>query len=212
MRTIIIADDHQIFRESLSELLTNKGFKIIGTVANGVELLNLLDQLKQTPDIIIMDIAMPELDGYQTSLKVLKKNRDLKILTLSSFGDEKYYSKMIKAGVKGFVLKNAGIHELKEAIDKIISGGNWFSNELLQKAIIYLNKKQINKEKIQLTQREFEILQLICSGFSTQKIADKLRLSTETIRTYRAALLTKTQCNNAPALVMYAIKNKLIEV
>jgi DNA-binding NarL/FixJ family response regulator len=210
MITIIIADDHQIFRESLSELLTKQGFKILGTAANGKQLLALLE--KSIPDVVIMDISMPEMDGYEASQKAVQKYPDIKILTLSSFGDEKYYYQMVQAGVKGFVLKNAGINELRQAIIEIEGGGSWFSNELLQKVIGSLNKKSATENTLKLTDRELEVLDLICKGLTAEKIGEELNLSQETIRTHRASLLSKTNCHNAPALVMYAIKNKLIEI
>ncbi len=210
MTTIIIVDDHQIFRESLVELLTKQGFKILGSAGNGKQLLSLLESL--TPDLVIMDIAMPEMDGYEASQKALEKYPDLKILTLSSFGDEKYYYQMVQAGVKGFVVKNAGINELKQAINEIVGGGSWFSNELLQKVISSLNKKPATDNSTKLTEREIEVLGFICKGLTAEKIAEELCLSQETVRTHRANLLSKTGCSNAPALVMYAIKNKLIDI
>jgi DNA-binding NarL/FixJ family response regulator len=210
MITITIADDHQIFRESLSELLSKQGFKVLGTAANGKQLLVLLE--KSIPDVVIMDISMPEMDGYEASMKAIEKYPGIKILTLSSFGDEKYYYEMVQAGVKGFVLKNAGIHELKQAITEIGEGGSWFSNDLLQKVISSLNKKSPKESSLKLTDRELEVLNLICKGYTAEKIAEELCLSQETIRTHRANLLSKTSCHNAPALVMYAIKNKLIEI
>jgi DNA-binding NarL/FixJ family response regulator len=210
MITITIADDHQIFRESLSELFTKQGFKVLGTAANGKQLLALLE--KSIPDVVIMDISMPEMDGFEATQKAVEKYPGIKILTLSSFGDEKYYYQMVQAGVKGFVLKNAGINELKLAITEIAHGGSWFSNDLLQKVISSLNKKSPKEGNLKLTDRELEVLNLICKGFTAEKIAEELCLSQETIRTYRANLLSKTNCHNAPALVIYAIKNQLIEI
>lgn len=210
MIRIILADDHQIFRESLSDLLTKQGFQILGTAKNGLQLLGLLE--KNVPDIVIMDISMPEMDGCEAAKIAVEKYPDIKILTLSSFGDEKYYYLMIKAGVKGFVLKNSGINELRHAITEIVEGGSWFSNELIQKVILSLNKKPTEDSGVKLTEREIEVLNLICKGYTAERMAEELCLSHETIRTYRANLLSKTGCNNAPSLVMYAIKNKIIEV
>ena len=210
MTTISITDDHQIFRQSLSELLTKQGFKVIAAAANGKQFLEQLES--RLPDLAILDIAMPEMDGREATLKALQKFPDLKILILSSFGDEKYYYQMVQAGVKGFVLKNAGINELKQAIIEIVNGGSWFSNELLQKVISSLNKKPSPENKVKLSDRELEVLNLICKGFTAEKIAEELNLSQETIRTHRSNLLSKTGCANAPALVMYAIKNKIVEI
>jgi len=210
MANIIIVDDHQIFRESLAELLTHLGFKIIAQAGSGVQLMELLNDHK--PDIILMDISMPEMDGHEATKNALAKFPDLKILTLSSFGDERYYYQMVSAGVKGFVLKDSGINELRQAINEILNGGSWFSSELLQKVIISLNKKTENDTKSKFSPRELEVLNFICKGFTAEQIADELNLSYDTIKTHRSNLLSKTSCNNAPALVIYAIKNKIIEI
>ena len=119
---------------------------------------------------------------------------------------------MVSAGVKGFIVKNAGINELKQAIIEVTNGGSWFSNELLQNVIYSMNKKTKDEHKIKLTDRELEVLKLVCKGLTAEKIAEELNLSFDTIRTYRANLLSKTECNNTAALVLYAIKNKLIEI
>lgn len=119
---------------------------------------------------------------------------------------------MVQAGVKGFVVKNAGINELKQALTEIYEGGNWFSAELLQNVMYSLNQKSVEDNKAKLSDRETEVLKLICKGLTAEKIAEQLNLSHDTIRTYRANLLAKTECPNAPALVMYAIKNKIIEI
>ncbi|HAN76365.1 MAG TPA: DNA-binding response regulator [Bacteroidales bacterium] len=210
MTTLFIVDDHKIFRESLAELMTKQGFKVIGMAGNGKQLLELLD--KSIPDLVIMDIAMPEMDGCEAAKIAMEKYPNLKILTLSSFGDEKYYYLMINAGVKGFVLKNAGINEVKQAATEILEGGSWFSAELMKSVINSMNKKTTTDASVKLSERELEVLKLICKGLTAEKIAEELNLSHETIRTYRANLLSKTGCSNAPALVLYAIKNRIIEL
>ncbi len=210
MNTLIIADDHQIFRDSLIEILSKQGFKIVGTAANGAQLLKLLENTK--PDLVITDISMPEMDGCEAAQKSLQKYPDLKILTLSSFGDEKYYYQMVAAGVKGFVLKNSGINELHKAIVEIINGGSWFSNELLQKVITSFKKKTETNVTDKFSERELEVLHLICRGLHIEQIATDLNISTDSVKAYRNDLLTITKCSNVPALVMYAIRNKIIEV
>ncbi len=210
MTSIIIVDDHQIIRDCLNDMFTKQGFKILATASNGKELLSALQT--KLPDIVILDIAMPEMDGYEATVKAIEKYPDLKIIILSSLTDQKYYYQMVSAGVKGFIAKNAGINELKQAIIEVASGGSWFSNELLQNIIYSMNKKKVEETKVKLTDRELEVLNLICKGLTAEKIAEELHLSHDTIRTYRANLLSKTECPNAPALVMYAIKHKIIEI
>jgi DNA-binding NarL/FixJ family response regulator len=209
MIKIILTDDHKIFRESLSKLLSSEQIaEVIAQAGNGKELLELLEQYK--PDLILMDISMPIMDGIETAKKAMEKYPDLKILTLSSFGDEKYYYKMVEAGVKGFVLKNSGISELEHAINEIATGGNWFSNELLQKVIKNIGKS--STKETNFSDREVEILKCICDGLTNDQIGEKIHLSPDTIKWHRNNLLSKTGCNNTAALIIYAIKNKVIEI
>jgi len=209
MLKIILADDHKIFRESLKKLLAAERIAdVIAEAGDGKQLLELLKI--HDPDLVIMDISMPNMDGIETTKKALESKPDLKVLTLSSFGDEKYYYKMVEAGVKGFVIKNSGISELEQAINEVSSGGSWFSNELLQKVIINISKSNIKEAEI--SDREIEILKYICDGLTNDQIAEKIHLSPDTVKWHRTNLLAKTGSNNTAAMVLYAIKNKLIEI
>ncbi len=213
MIKIILADDHVVFRQSLSFMLSrNTNAQIIAEASNGRELINILENLDESkePDVILMDIDMPEIDGIEATKLALKKNPNLKILTLSMFGDEKYYHLMIDAGVRGFVLKNADKAELEAAIKEVAEGGSWFSNDLLRRVIVSFNKQ--SKADNLLTKRETEVIKLICDGLTGEQIAKKLSLSFDTIRKHRSNLLSKTESTNTAALVMYAIKNKLVAV
>ena len=209
MIKILLADDHKIFRESLRKLLSiEKIAEVLAEAGDGKQLLELLD--KHTPDLVLMDISMPSMDGVEASKKALEKYPDLKILTLSSFGDEKYYYKMVEAGVKGFVLKNSGISELEQAIKEVAAGGSWFSNELLQKVIVNIGKT--SSKETEFSDREIEVLKSICDGLTNDQIAEKIHLSPDTVKWHRNNLLSKTGCNNTAALVLFAIKSKLIEI
>lgn len=209
MIKVILADDHKIFRESLRKMLVSEGIAdVIAEAGNGMQLLGLLDEYN--PDVVVMDISMPVMDGVETTKKALQKYPQLKILTLSSFGDEKYYFKMVEAGVKGFVIKSSGISELEQAITEIYEGGCWFSNELLRKVIVNIGKSPV--KEMEISDRELETLKMICDGLTNDQIAEKVHLSPETIKWHRNNLLSKTGCNNTAALVMYAIKNGLIQI
>jgi len=211
MIKIIIADDHRMFRESLKKILSlDKIAEVIDEAENGIELLELLNIHK--PDVILMDIAMPEMNGIEATKKALQKQPDVKILALSGFDDDKYYYSMVEAGVKGFVLKNSGIAELKNAITEVYNNNSWFSSELMQKVITKLNAKSKKNKSTDLSEREMEILQFICESLTNDQIADKLNLSSETVKWHRSNLLEKTSCLNTAGLVIYAIKNQLIEV
>jgi DNA-binding NarL/FixJ family response regulator len=210
---IILVDDHQIFRTSLKSLINNENIgKVIGEANNGKEFLKILED--QAPDLVLMDIDMPLMDGAEATLKAIEKYPDLKILVLSMFGEENYYYKMVNAGVKGFLLKSCDIKELETAINEVSNGESYFSNELLRKIINDFGKKPANPdiESNKLTNRELEVMKLICNGLTNEEIGDSLHISPKTVKGHRASLLSKTDSKNTPSLVIYAIKNKLIEL
>jgi DNA-binding NarL/FixJ family response regulator len=211
---LIITDDHAIFREGLGFVISQiPDFKLVGEASNGLELIELLKNLKA--DIILLDISMPQMDGIEATSKILAKNPNQKIITLSSFGQEAYYYKMIKAGVMGFVEKKAGKTELEEAIRTVASGQNYFPQGILRQLIFKVSnsgEEAIQNDLINLTNREKEVLLLICQGFSNTEIGEKLFLSPKTIDNHRTNLLQKTNTRNSANLVMFAIKNKLIDV
>lgn len=211
MYSVIIVDDHRMFRESLKKMLQMEGFvKVMGEASTGNEFLKML--ATHTPDVVLMDISMPEMDGVDATRKALEIQPDLKVLTLSSFGDERYYYSMIESGVKGFVLKSSGIHELLQAIEEVSSGGSWFSNELLRKVISSIGKSTNKNVKNELTDKEVEVMRFVCEGYTTEQIAKDLNLNYETVKSIRDGILKKTNSPNTAALVMYAIRNSLIEI
>jgi DNA-binding NarL/FixJ family response regulator len=210
---IIIVDDHLIFRQGLTALISGQNIAcVIGEASNGKEYLELLITLK--PDLVLMDIDMPHMNGMEATEKSLALHPDLKIIAFTMFSDEDYYYKMIDLGVRGFILKSSGILELKNAIAQVMNGDSYFSNELLRKIINRLGRKNREnpEEKIVLTEREMEILQHICLGLTNDEIAQKLFISTKTVKRHRANLLEKTMCKNTPSLILYAIKNKLVNL
>ena len=210
---IILVDDHLNFRQGLKSIFTIENIaNVIGEASNGLELLNLLTHLK--PDLVLMDIDMPHMNGLEATEKALELMPELKIIAFSMFSDEEYYYKMIDRGVKGFILKTSGINELENAIKNVMSGDTYFSNELLRKIINNFGHSNSNKPAVQdnLTDREIEILQQICLGLSTDEIAEKLFISPKTVKSHKSNLLEKTVCKNTPALILFAIKNKIVEI
>jgi DNA-binding NarL/FixJ family response regulator len=210
---IIIVDDHLIFRQGLKSIITLENIaNVIGEASNGLELLKLLTNLK--PDLVLMDIDMPHMNGLDATEKAMELMPELKIIAFSMFSDEEYYYKMIDRGVKGFILKTSGIKELENAIQNVMSGDSYFSNELLRKIINNFGHSTNNKPTLQdnLTEREIEILQQICLGLSTDEIAEKLFISPKTVKSHKSNLLEKTVCKNTPALILFAIKNKIVEL
>jgi DNA-binding NarL/FixJ family response regulator len=211
---IIIVDDHLIFRQGLKSILTAEGIaNVIGEASNGVELIKLLSHLK--PDLILMDIDMPQMNGLEATEKAIEMQPDIKIIAFSMFSDEEYYYKMIDRGVKGFILKTSGINELEIAIQNVMLGESYFSNELLRKIITNFGKNNNSSKPSaseNLTDREIEVLQQICLGLNTDEIAEKLFISPKTVKSHKSNLLEKTVCKNTPSLILFAIKNKIVEI
>jgi DNA-binding NarL/FixJ family response regulator len=204
---IIIADDHSLFRQGLKLILEDiENVEVVADVANGKELVEITGMLQ--PDLIIMDINMPLINGIEASRLLLHENPDLKILVISMYGEEQYYNSVIENGVKGFILKDAENTELRAAVNLILNGKTYFSQELLLKLI---RNRKVNAQ-ISLTHREQEVLNLICQGFSSMEIAVKLFLSERTVESHRANLLDKTGCRNSLSLVLYAFRNNLVTI
>ncbi|MEI6565662.1 MAG: response regulator transcription factor [Verrucomicrobiota bacterium] len=210
---VFIVDDHSIIRQGLKHILAVECIAtVIGEASNGEEFIELLSHLK--PDLVLMDIDMPHMNGIEATQKALQLMPDLKIIIFTMFGCEDYYYKMIDLGVKGFILKSDGITELEKAIRDVMAGESYFSNELLLNIIKNLGAKKSNKqiEKIDLTSREREVLQNICLGLTNMEMAQKLFISPKTVKCHRSNLLAKTNCNNTPGLILFAIKNKIVEL
>ncbi|HZK08629.1 MAG TPA: response regulator transcription factor [Bacteroidales bacterium] len=204
---LIIVDDHTLFRNGLRALLENHYENInIREAGSGEQFLELLQQT--VPDLVLMDISMPGMDGAEATRLALAEHPQLKIVALSMFGDEAYYYKMIDAGVQGFVLKDSEIAQVREAIETVMDGDTYFSHELLLKVIRkmpYTSPTEATAE-IQLSGREMEVLQLICDGLSNQDIAEKLFISKRTVDKHRSNILSKTNSRNTAQLVMTAIR------
>jgi DNA-binding NarL/FixJ family response regulator len=208
---IIIADDHQLFRNGLKILLNAfPEFEVTGEASNGEEFVRILSNTKA--EIALMDINMPEMDGIEATRKGLKISPDTSIIALSMYGEEEYYYKMVDAGAKGFVLKDSDISEVKEAILAVRKGGSYFSQELLYHVIQKIKLRENESKSANLSKREKEILLKICEGLSNQEIAETLFISKRTVDKHRANLLGKTNSKNTASLILFAIKNKLIEI
>ena len=210
---IYLVDDHKLFREGLKLLLSTQDFvHHMYEASNGREFLENLSFVDC--DVVLMDIEMPEINGIDATREALKIKPGLKIIVLSMYGDEQYYYQMIDAGAKGFMLKNTGIENVITAIRKVAVGENFFSEELLFNILNTMRdaKNEPDSRDNELSEREMEILCHVCKGKSNQEIADELFISKRTVDKHRANLLSKTGCRNTAALVMYAIKNKMIDV
>ncbi len=208
---IIIADDHQLFRNGLKILLNAfPDFEVAGEASNGQEFLKVLRDTKA--DVALMDINMPEMDGIEATRRGLRLCPTIDIIALSMYGEEEYYYKMVDAGAKGFILKDSDISEVKDAIITVRKGGSFFSQELLYHVIQKIKHRENESKTANLSKREKEILIKICEGLSNQEIAEALFISKRTVDKHRANLLGKTNSKNTASLILFAIRNKLIEI
>lgn len=211
---IILVDDHSLFRNGLRGLLErNEGFRVVGEASSGEEFLSLLEQESFAADIVFMDFSMPGLDGAQTTERALARRPDLRIITLSLFGEESYYSRMVEAGARGFLLKDSDIGDVLEAIAAVMGGGSYFSPRLLSSLTGRMHAREHDElADDQLSSREREILVAVCRGLSNQEIADELFISKRTVDKHRANILEKTGCKNTASLVVYAIRNGIVDI
>ncbi len=211
---VILVDDHKIFRDGFRQLLQRFSYvEVIDEASNGLELLKVLET--KDPDIIFMDINMPHLDGVEASKRSLETYPDLKIIALTTFLDDDYLEQMLMAGVEGYMLKSADIDEFEKAIVKVYSGGNYFSDEivsLLSDKLNILRKRKVQQQELpKLTDRENEILELICKGFGNKQIAEQTFLSPKTIEKHKSSLFQKTGTYNTVNLVIYTFKHQLVK-
>jgi DNA-binding NarL/FixJ family response regulator len=216
MIRIAIVEDHHLFREGVKLILNHtEGFKIVAEFSNGSEFIDALPNLEV--DVVLMDISMPVMDGIEATRLAVSKKPDIKILTLSMHGEEEYYYRMLSSGVKGFILKESKSHELIEAVKWVANGDNYFSQELLRKLVFKFGPKGFPKNKgtiqsTDISSREYDVLKLICQGYTNAEIADKLFISPRTVEGHRGSLLRKTDTKNTVALIMFSLKTGLLKL
>jgi DNA-binding NarL/FixJ family response regulator len=205
---IALVDDHALFRNGLRGLIDGKrNCRVVAEASDGAEFLD--NEKAMAADVVFMDIAMPTLSGDKATIAALERRPDLKVICLSMFGDERYYSRMVEAGAKGFLLKDSSIEEVFAAIEAVVNGEEYICNDVMR----MLSEAMRRNDEIKvLSEREIDVLLGICRGLSTQEIADGLFISKRTVDTHRANILEKTGSNNTASLVVYAIKHGLVEI
>jgi len=205
---VIIVDDHLMVRTGLSLILKdNDKLSVIAEAVDGDDFLHLLNN--HSPDVVLMDINMPKMNGFEATKAAILRRPDLKIIALSMHDDEEYIESMMQAGAKGFLLKTVKADKLYKAIEMVMAGENFFSQDVMKVLTKKLYSKTIEGEQIIINPREKEVLILLCNGLSTQEIAEKLNISPRTVESHRAHLLEKTNSKNTISLVLYALKYKL---
>ena len=214
---LFVVDDHPIVREGIISLLKeNSAYEIVGEASNGKEALALIGGMNPLPEVVLMDITMPVMDGVVCTGELFKQyNGRIKVLTLTMMNQSLHIRSMLEAGASGYILKNCDKTELFDAIDPVYRGETYFSQAVSREVMNEMTKVKIaghTTAPVELSKRELEVLQLIVKDMSNQQIADALYISIRTVETHKLNMISKTATNNVAGLVVYAIKNRLVDI
>lgn len=215
MANIVLVDDHVLLRNGLAELVKSLGHIVLFEADNGKQFVEKLTT-KLIPDLVLMDINMPEMDGFETTQWLKQNHPDVKVLALSMYDNETSIIRMLKCGAKGYILKDSEPTELKAAIEDIMNKGFYYSDLVSGKLMHAINKLDDNndglKSLVPLNDRETDFLKYTCSELTYKEIADKMFVSPRTIDGYRDTLFEKLHVKTRVGLVMYAIKNGIVNI
>jgi two-component system, NarL family, invasion response regulator UvrY len=215
MASIALVDDHSLLRKGLAQIVESLGYTVAFEADNGKEFTEKIDKV-HLPDIVLMDINMPEMDGFQTTQWLKKNHPGINVLALSMYDNESSIIRMLKCGAKGYILKDSEPAELRTAIDALMTKGFYYSDLVSGKLIHAINKIDDEdgelKSLIQLNERETDFLKYACTEMTYKEIADKMFVSPRTIDGYRDGLFEKLHIKTRVGLVMYAIKNGIVNV
>ena len=215
MATIVLTDDHILLRNGLAALVKALGHTVLFEADNGKDFTSKLDN-NNLPDVLLLDINMPEMDGYETAQWIKENHPDIKVLALSMYDNENSIIKMLKCGAKGYILKDSEPAELKNAIDAVLTKGYYYSDLVSGKLIHAINKIDDNGSDINtitnLNERETDFLKYTCTELTYKEIADKMFVSPRTIDGYRDALFYKLHVKTRVGLALYAIKNGIVQL
>ena len=210
---ILIADDHGIVRKGLRlQLEQDPMFEVVGEATEGREAIRMAEEL--LPDVVIMDIAMPTLNGIQATAQLIKKNPQIGVIILSMYSDETYLNRTLAAGAKGYLLKESADMDIDSAVRAVAEGKPFFSpaiaNTLLEDYMRQLQQRGLQDSYDLLTDREKEVLQLLAEGKSNKEIASMLNLSTNTVETHRTRIMQKLNLHSSAEIVLYAVRKRII--
>jgi DNA-binding NarL/FixJ family response regulator len=205
---IILADDHAMMREGLRAILeTELGYTVVAQAGNGRETVHLAKT--HAPDLVIMDISMPDLNGIEATRQILAELPGTKVIALSMHADKRFVGEMLGAGASGYLLKQSAMDELQQAIQCVMAGKTYISPEIAGAVIQEYVEMKRGAEREELTAKEREVLQLIAEGLSTKEIALKLSVSVPTIETHRQHIMAKLRLHTVAELTKYAIRTGL---
>jgi len=210
---ILIADDHGIVRKGLRlQLEQNNNFEVVGEATEGRSAVRMAEEL--LPDIVIIDIAMPNLNGIQATGQIVKKNAQTGVIILSMHSDETYITRALAAGARGYLLKDNAEVDLFRAVQVVSQGKPFFSpaiaKTLLEDYMRHMQQRGLEDSYDLLTVREKEILQLLAEGKSNKEVASMLNLSTNTVETHRTRIMQKLDLHSAAEIVLYAVRKRII--
>nr|WP_315258189.1 response regulator transcription factor [uncultured Flavobacterium sp.] len=213
---MILVDDEVLFRKGISFLLTReKNIEVLFEASNGLELMEFLKGDNPKPDIIIMDLKMPFLNGIEATKIIRKDYPDIKIIALTSYDSKSFIANMVDVGAVSYLVKNTTPQELFATINEVAEKGFYYSDyvlNIIQKDIVTNKKTKCSFDSNFITSRELEVLQLICKQKSTVEIGEKLFISPRTVEGHRNNLLLKTESKNIAGLVVFAIQNELVSL
>lgn len=215
---IAIADDEQLFRKGIRFLLEREAnFNVIFEAENGKELIDFMTTTEEFPDVILMDLKMPEVNGVEATKVIHKAHPDIKIIALTSYDGKSFITNMIDVGASSYLLKNTSPKMVIHTVNEVFEKGFYYDDKVLKiihENIISSSGKRIKSDldKKLLSKREIDVLELICEQYTTAEIADKLFISPRTVEGHRNNLLLKTHSKNVAGLVIYGIQKKLIEI
>ncbi|MBL0355551.1 MAG: response regulator transcription factor [Chitinophagaceae bacterium] len=214
MATIILTDDHILLRNGLASLVKSLGHAVLFEADNGKDFIKKFNPAI-TPDIVLMDINMPEMDGFETTLWLKQNHPKTKVVALSMYDNESAIIRMMKCGAKGYILKDSDPAELKEAIESILTKGYYYSELVNSKIMQAFNNfddaDSDIKNLVQISEKETEFLKMICTELTYKEIADKMKVSPRTVDNYRDSLFEKLHVKTRVGLAMFAAKNGIVQ-
>ncbi len=215
MANIVLVDDHSLLRNGLAELVKSLGHTVLFEADNGKDFTEKLNP-KLLPDVVLLDINMPEMDGFETAQWLKENHPDVNVLALSMYDNETSIIRMLKCGAKGYILKDSEPAELRAAIEALVDKGFYYSDLVSGKLMHAINKLDDDgdglKSLVPLNDRETDFLKYTCTELTYKEIAEKMFVSPRTIDGYRDALFDKLNAKTRVGLVMYAIKNGIVNV